>query len=367
LGKKRKIMQKSYSLIGIMSGTSTDGIDIAWTKLSLPENGESWDYEILHTHTYPYTDELANDLKNAKSFSGLELKELDIATGAYMARCINEFISTYAIQPGQIDAIASHGHTIFHQPQHRITVQIGNGQLIASHTGIPVITNFREKDVLNGGQGAPLVPVGDKLLFGNVADTFLNLGGFANLTRITTDSIIAFDICPCNLPLNQYARLIGYPYDHNGELGRAAYLPNPGITTMLDGLPYYAQHPPKSLGTEWLEEEFLPKLDLDELTAQEKLRICYEHIAGQIAKSLRDLNSSKVLVTGGGAKNKFLVDLIREKSQAEIVIPEAALIDFKEALVFALLGALFLEGKPNCLSSVTGASKDVCGGVLYQP
>lgn len=360
-------MQKSYSIIGIMSGTSTDGIDIAFTRLILHEAQNNWDYEILHTHTYPYPDGLANALKNAKTCSGLELKELDNETGHYIADCVIDFLKKFSISSSTVDAIASHGHTIFHQPNREITVQIGNGQVIASKTGIKVIANFREKDVLNGGQGAPLVPIGDKLLFAQLADTFLNLGGFANLTRIEGDEIRAFDICPCNLPLNQYARLIGYPYDHNGEIGRSIYLPNPGITAMLDGIPYYAQSAPKSLGTEWLEAEFFPKLDLDELTAQEKLRICYEHISGQIAQSINQMNSLKVFITGGGAKNKFLIDLIKEKTTAEIILPEPAVVDFKEAIVFALLGALHLEQKPNCLATVTGAKMDVCGGQLYLP
>jgi anhydro-N-acetylmuramic acid kinase len=366
-GKKKKNMQKSYAIIGIMSGTSTDGIDVAYVNLVRHTEKETWDFELLHTHTYPFRDELANDLKNAKSFSGLELKELDLELGDYFADCVLDFLKRFSINQSAVNAIASHGHTIFHQPSRGITVQIGNGQLIATKTGIRVINNFREKDVLNGGQGAPLVPIGDKLLFANHADTFLNLGGFANLTKIDTHSIIAYDICPCNLPLNQYARLIGYPYDHNGELGRAIYLPNPGITATLDAIPYYSAPFPKSLGTEWLEAEFFPIIDIDELTAQEKLRICYEHISGQIARALVELKSAKVLITGGGAKNKFLVDLIREKSKAEIIIPSPELVDFKESLVFAFLGALYLEGLPNCLSMVTGAKKDVSGGQMFHP
>lgn len=358
----------SYSLIGVMSGTSTDGLDLAYTTFSpVSKSSEKWSFELHHAKTYPYPEELIRSIRQAKELNGYALKELDIILGKFIGETVNRFVDEFSIDRTAVHAVASHGHTIFHQPSERITVQIGNGQVIASLTGIKTINNFREKDVLSGGQGAPLVPIGDLLLFSDLADSFLNLGGFANITSIRNNTPIAFDICPCNLPLNMYASLIGYPYDHNGELGRSVPNHNTGLVSTLNHLPYYSKKWPKSLGVEWLEEEFAPLLEIDELTAQEKLRICYDHISEQIAGSIRELQAQKVLVTGGGAKNKFLVELIRQKSNSEILIPDSQLIDFKEAIVFAFLGVLFLIGQPNCLKSVTGADRDVCGGNEFLP
>lgn len=358
---------KSYTVIGIMSGTSTDGLDIAYVRFETNDTSHDWSHQLLSAETFEYADDLAEKLKQAKSYSALDLKKLDIELGTFIGETINKFIHLKKINKSDIDAIASHGHTVFHQPEKKITLQIGNGHVIASKTDILTITNFREKDVIAGGQGAPLVPIGDLLLYSNMADSFLNLGGFANITSIKQDKIIAFDICPCNLPLNLYASLMGYPYDKNGELGRSVRQNNSGLVELLNALNYYTKPWPKSLGAEWFENEFAPLLEIDEVTAQEKLRICYEHISHQIAKSLTEINSNRVMITGGGAKNKFLIEQIQSKCDTEIVIPDQLIIDFKEAVVFALLGVLKLENVPNCLKSVTGASKDVVGGIIFHP
>jgi len=358
---------KSYTVIGIMSGTSTDGLDIACVHFEKNDTTNDRSHQLLSAETFEYPDDLAEKLKQAKSYSALDLKKLDIELGAFIGETINKFIHLKQINKSIIDAIASHGHTVFHQPENQLTVQIGNGQVIATKTDITTITNFREKDVIAGGQGAPLVPIGDLMLYRDMADSFLNLGGFANITSIKENNIIAFDICPCNLPLNLYASLIGYPYDKNGELGRSVRQNNTGLVEMLNSLHFYAKKWPKSLGAEWFENEFAPLLEIDEVTAQEKLRVCYEHISYQIAKSLLDIDSKRVMVTGGGAKNKFLIEQIKSKCYTEIVIPDQLIIDFKEAIVFGLLGVLKLENVPNCLKSVTGASKDVVGGTIFNP
>jgi anhydro-N-acetylmuramic acid kinase len=357
----------TYSIIGLMSGTSMDGLDIAHVLFENEKASGNWRFELKHAKTYAYTDLLVSQLKYAKELSGYQLKVLDNEIGRFIGEQVNAFLHEFSIEKSCIDAVSSHGHTIFHQPDEGITMQIGNGQLIATLTGIPTLSNFREKDVAYGGQGAPLVPVGDLQLFSQYADSFLNLGGFANVTVIKGTECIAFDISPCNLLLNLYASLIGYPYDYNGNIGRSIHYRNSGMVELLNGLDYYNQSYPKSLGAEWLEEEFIPKLDIDELTAQEKLKICYDHISDQIAKALNQLNSQKVFVTGGGAKNTYLIELIKEKSNVEIVIPSLDIIDFKESIVFAFLGLLYFEKQPNCLKSVTGARENVIGGVKFMP
>jgi len=357
----------SYSIIGVMSGTSTDGLDIAHVTFSYDDNNQIWAHQLVNTKMYSYPDEFAKKLSAAKELNGLALKKLDNELGRFIGKSVNNFILESHTAKNEIDAIASHGHTVFHQPNEKLTLQIGNGQIIATTTGIKTINNFREKDVLYGGQGAPLVPIGDMKLFSVFADAFLNLGGFANISAIKNEKIVAFDICPCNLPLNLYASLVGYPYDRNGELGRSISYKNTGLVEILNNIPFYKKTWPKSLGAEWFENEFIPLLDIDELTAQEKLKVCYDHISEQISNSIISLGAKKVLATGGGAKNKFLIDLIKEKSQVEISVPEQQIIDFKEAIIFALLGALFLSEQPNCLKDVTGASENVIGGVLYKP
>jgi len=356
-----------YKVIGIMSGTSLDGLDVVLCNFHMDQGQVS--YELLAAETFDFPKDLNKALNNARQLSGFELCTLDLDLGTYIGSCVLDFVNKHKIQAREIDCIASHGHTIFHQPEKRITCQIGNGQEIARITEIQTINNFREKDVLFGGQGAPLVPVGDRDLFRlkYQAEAFLNLGGFANITHIENGCITAFDIGPCNLVLNRYARLLGYSFDRGGELGRIAKLKHPYLVDALNALPYFNQVPPKSLGAEWLDEAFYKLLDIDELSAQDKLGVCYEVISEQIARMLTSRNIKNVLITGGGAKNNYLIELIQDKCETEILIPEETIIDFKEAIVFAYLGVLFLEGQANCLKEVTAASESVRGGVSYMP
>ena len=356
-----------YNAIGIMSGTSLDGLDIVHCKFF--ENHGSWSYEVLNAETLPFPKELANRLAKAREISGLELFELDLFLGSFIGTKINDFLLNHKVKPDEINFIASHGHTIFHQPQRRITCQIGNGQEIARVTGIPTVCDFREKDVLFGGQGAPLVPIGDRDLFSAIfsTDAMINLGGFVNITHIHNQHIEAFDIGPCNLVLNRYARVLGQAFDRGGALGRIAKIKHPHLVQTLNDLAYFHQDSPKSLGVEWLDGQFYNLLDIDELSAQDKLGICYEVISDQIGSVLKKRKINKALATGGGAKNDYLIELIREKCNTEIIVPDLETIDYKEAIVFAYLGVLFFENKPNCLKEVTSASDSVCGGVLYKP
>ncbi len=356
-----------YKVIGIMSGTSLDGLDVVLSEFI--EKDSRFSFELLAAETFDFPKDLRKTLNNARDLSGFDLCLLDLELGNFIGSCVVDFLEKHNISAQEVTCIASHGHTIFHQPEKRITHQIGNGQEIARITKIETINNFREKDVLFGGQGAPLVPVGDRDLFHQKyeADAFLNLGGFANITQITNTGIQAFDIGPCNLVLNRYARLLGYSFDRGGELGRIAKLKHPYLVDSLNALPYFKQLPPKSLGAEWLDDTFYKLLDIDELSAQDKLGICYEVISDQIAHVLTSRKVKSVLCTGGGAKNNYLIESIQAKCQAKILLPDEIIIDFKEALVFAYLGVLFMQEKPNCLQEVTSASESVTGGVLYRP
>jgi len=354
----------SYRIIGLMSGTSLDGVDIVYARLTKNASA-NWSFTIEHAHTFEFPETLTDQLHGTSAMTGSQLFHLDHDLGIFFAKCINDFISENAISKSEIDAIATHGQTVFHQPAKGFTTQIGNPAVIAVETGIPTIGDFRTKDVLYGGQGAPLVPIGDAYLFGNEADAFLNIGGFANISFVENGMMKAFDICPGNLPLNQLARSKGMNYDKDGLLAGKGEL-NYFLLDLLNSLDFYKENAPKSLGTEWLEQHFYPLLKFDK-DIENNLATVVEHIAVQIAKTLNDHQLNSVMITGGGAKNPFLIERLKRYFKGTIVLPSSQLIDFKEALIFALLGALYLEKEPNCLASVTGASKDVCGGVLHMP
>lgn len=353
---------RSYKIIGLMSGTSLDGLDICYSKFSFKSG--KWEYEIMSTKTVNYSDFLLKKLKNATKLSGLDLFLLDKELGMFFGKSVNDFISENGISKTDIDAIASHGQTIFHQPEIGFTCQIGCGETIAVETGIDTINDFRKKDVLNGGQGAPLVPIGDKLLFSQQADAFLNIGGFANFSKINDDSVTAFDICPANIVINHFARSIGLEYDKDGIVASENKI-NDSLLEMLNAIETYTEKQPVSLGVEWVEKEFLTKINLSNSLSRQNISTVTEHAAFQIAKRLNENNCNSVFITGGGAKNSYLISRIKHYFNGKIVIPDEETIDFKEALIFAFLGVLFLENSPNCLPSVTGARKAVVGGVMH--
>ena len=346
-----------------MSGTSMDGLDIAYCKYNKGSNNQ-WQLSINQTSTVKYPDELLLQLKESITYSANQLLKLDKELGLFFAQKTLEFIHTNSILKKSIDAIASHGHTIFHQPDKGYTYQIGCGDTIAFHTQIEVINNFRQKDIIAGGQGAPLVPIGDKLLFSKYSNCFLNLGGFANCSVLSNDKVIAFDISPANLPLNLVINELGFEYDRDGEIAKSGEV-NTSVLKKLNELSFYKETGPKSLGTEWLFQEFMPLLS-EIKEPKDRLRTCVEHVAIQISNSLNQV-SSKCLTTGGGVKNNFLLERINHFYLGEIIIPKEEIIDFKEAIIFGFLGALFLAKIPNTISSVTGASKDTIGGELHLP
>jgi anhydro-N-acetylmuramic acid kinase len=353
----------SIKTVGLMSGTSLDGLDLV--AVGFWQTGEKWQFKIEAAETLEYAAEWKNRLKNAPELSGEELIQLHTEYGRFLGSETKRFITENHFQP---DIVASHGHTIFHQPEKGFTFQAGSGFEIAAVTEITTVADFRSGDVALGGQGAPLVPVGDRLLFSEY-EYCLNLGGFANISFEKNGKRIAFDICPVNIVLNHFAEKQGFYFDKNGEMGRKGKV-NSELLKKLNQLDFYRAEPPKSLGREWVEKVFMPVLSDFEITEEDKLRTVYEHIAQQIAGKIgggegTDNGGGKMLVTGGGAFNAFLIELISGKTQVELVIPANEIVNFKEALIFAFLGMLKIRGEINCLASVTGAKCDSSVGIIY--
>lgn len=352
------MMKKLIFTIGLMSGTSLDGVDLVY--VSFTEDSYE-DFEIIHAQTFPYNQQWKQLLQNAIDLPKKEIKAIDITYGKYLGDLVNQFISNYKIDT--VDFIASHGHTIFHKPDMGFTLQIGDGQTIANTIQQKVICDFRTQDVELGGQGAPLVPIGDALLFANY-DYCLNLGGFSNISFKKDDERIAFDICPVNIVLNKYAQQLGMIYDKNGDFAKQGNL-NRELFSALNELEYYQLKPPKSLGLEWVKEYIFPLIDKYETNSYNILNSFTEHAAFQIGKIID--NSNNVLITGGGAFNSYLIKRIQYHAQNAIELPNHKLIDFKEALVFAFLGFLKNRDEVNCLKSVTGASKNHSSGKIFLP
>ena len=350
--------EKEIFAIGLMSGTSLDGIDLVYIKFL---KNKHTSFEILHSETIAYAKEWKELLQQAISFSSEELFHLDGTYGKFLGNIIQNFIEKYKIK--NIDFIASHGHTVLHQPQKGITLQIGSGEEIAKITKQKVVCDFRTQDVALGGQGAPLVPIGDALLFPEY-DFCLNLGGFSNVSFRKENERVAFDICPVNIVLNFYANKIGLEYDASGKIASEGKI-NEQLLEQLNALDFYKITPPKSLGLEWVQKEILPLIDAYKITISSILSTFVEHIAMQIASVIKDSNS--VLITGGGVFNSFLMERIEKHSNVKIKQSSDALIHYKEALIFAFLGMLKIDNQINCLKSVTGASKNHSSGVIFLP
>lgn len=344
-----------------MSGTSLDGVDLA--EVIFSEENDRILFKIEKTQTVPYSEEWINRLKNGINYSEKGLKILNSEYTALLGNIIKTFISENKIE--NIEAVSSHGHTILHQPQNGFTLQIGNLPEIAQIVREKVVCDFRVQDVRLGGQGAPLVPVGDHLLFSEY-DYCLNLGGFSNISFEEKGERIAYDISPVNTVLNFYANKLGYEYDNKGEISKGGTF-NQELFDQLNSLAFYDKEHPKSLGFEYVKEAIFPITENYE--TQEVLRTFTEHIAFQISRNIKKLDKkqkTKVLITGGGAYNDFLISRIRYFLQnIEVVIPDKTLIEYKEALIFALLGYLRLKNRVNILSSVTGATRNHSSGNIF--
>ena len=346
-------MQDTLTILGLMSGTSLDGVDLALCRIT----ASGTKYKILRAETLPYSAEWKQKLKDAEKTSGEELAAHDKEYGQLLGEMCGKFLGS-----DKADYIASHGHTIFHDPANGYTFQSGSGSEIARITGITTINDFRTTDVSLGGQGAPLVPIGDKMLFGNYAYC-LNLGGFINISYEENAIRKAYDVAPMNYVLNYLAHRRGKEYDSGGKMAAMGrYIPEVG--NVLDSLPYYKQSPPKSLGREWVEKNVFPLLH-EIYSPENLLHTVTVHAVRQTARAIS--GKGKVLVTGGGAYNKFFIGELKKHCKAEIVIPDDQTVQFKEALIFALLGYLRLHDQNNALASVTGASRDSCGGTIHIP
>lgn len=358
---------KNYNVIGVMSGTSLDGVDLAFVTFM---KGTIWNYKIHKAVTIPYSNVWKKSLQSGILLSEAELQALNKEYTKYLGGILKNFMDTRVEIHSKlnsragigIDAVCSHGHTILHQPEKDVTLQIGNLPELAQYIKQTVVCDFRVQDVQLGGQGAPLVPIGDQLLFPEY-DYCLNLGGFANVSFEENNKRIAFDICPVNIVLNVLAEQLGFPFDENGMLAEKGNLV-PDLLQKLNALEFYKLPNPKSLGLEWVQKHIFPILEKSEASTEDILHTITEHIAIQLADTFREETS--VLVTGGGAYNSYLLERLKFHKKLNLVIPSKELIEYKEALVFGLLGVLKLRDEINCLASVTGAKKDHSSGVVFR-
>lgn len=357
-------MNSIFHGIGLMSGTSLDGLDIAYCHFY--KNDDSWSYQIDTVSCISFPKSLLNQLKSAPKLSSEALLQLDIQYGRWIGEQVNLFISQNNINP---QFISSHGYTVFHQPKNSFTHQIGNGDAIYAITQIPVVNNFRQLDVCLGGQGAPLVPIGDDLLFDDF-DVCLNIGGITNLSFKEENKRVAYDICPANMVLNHLAEMKMMPFDKGGNMAKSGSF-IPGFYQQLEALAYYKEPYPKSLGFEWVNKNIFNLNYFKEISPEDLAHTFVAHIANRIkvaclAIDLPKNSKKKVLMTGGGSHNEYLLESIRNSlsERFQIIKPNNELINNKEAMIFAFLGLLRLRGETNVLKTVTGASEDSCSGHL---
>lgn len=355
-----KLMKTTtFDVLGVMSGTSLDGIDLAYVQF---EQQKTWRYKLLQCSTVPYPKFWQEQLSHLPEKPLEALQQLDVAYTAYLGEVIAQFCLKHQLPPSVF--ISSHGHTALHQPVEGVTYQLGNLKSLATATGRTVVCDFRTQDVALGGQGAPLVPVGDKLLFSTYA-ACLNLGGFANVSIKTSKGIKAFDIAAVNTVLNSFAQQLGQPYDDGGTIAKSGQN-IPELSEALQAISFYHKSPPKSLGVEWVQTTLAPLFNQFSTAAVPDVLHTYtQHIAAVIGDTLP--RSGAVLVTGGGAFNSYLMHCIQQHTTAEIVVPSKELISFKEAVVFAFLGVLHRLEIPNCLAEVTGAEQDHVSGKIFFP
>jgi anhydro-N-acetylmuramic acid kinase len=363
-----------YKAIGLMSGSSLDGLDIVYTHLQ--ETAGKWGFEIINVDCYPYTREWMEKLKQATSLNALDYQLLHAEYGHYTGEQVNRFIEAYSLQH-KVDLVASHGHTTFHVPAKMMTAQLGDGAAIAAVTGLPVVSELRAMDVALGGQGAPIVPIGEKLLL-HEYPLLLNLGGIANISANMGNEYVAFDICAANRVLNLLAAKEGKEYDEEGNMAAAGKI-NEHLLQALNNFEYYGKGYPKSLANDFGTGSVFPLVEQYALATEDALRTYVYHIAMQVKHAigmiLRDekLQTSpfierQLLVTGGGALNTFLVNTLQQalkEEMIEVIVPEKNLVNYKEALIMALIGVLRWREEYNVLSSVTGASRSSIGGALW--
>lgn len=353
-------MKKIYEGIGVMTGTSLDAIDLAYCRFE--EQNDSYVWVCLLAESIEIEARWRDRLMALPQQTAEIYAKTHVYLAHYLGKNIANFIHKHQLRP---QFVAVHGQTIFHQPHKNFTAQIGDGETLVSYLQCPLVCNFRNKDVALGGEGAPLVPLGEKYLFPDTR-LFLNLGGFANVSYGQQ----AFDIAPCNLVLNALLRAFNpdADYDRGGQIARAGKL-LPELLAALNALPYYRQKAPKSLGSEWVEQQLFPIFAAYKPELADGLHTFCEHLAQQTAASVEQLGvqHEQLLITGGGRHHDYLMERLGHHLEPlHISIAETSdeLVDFKEAIIFAFLGLRALTGKPNTLKSVTGARQDaVCGSV----
>lgn len=356
-----------YRVIGLMSGSSLDGLDIVFAEIH--ENGGKWSFEILAADCYAYTDEWIGRLKGATSATAMDYQVLHVDFGRYMGTEVRRFIERHGLH-FKVALIASHGHTTFHLPARRMTAQLGDGAALAAMTGLPVVTDLRAMDIALGGQGAPIVPIGEKLFFPDY-QLFLNIGGIANISFNLSGKYIAYDICPANRVLNLLANTINKDYDDGGQLASSGVV-HEKLLGQLNELAYYWQSYPKSLPNSFGTDEIFPLVQSFGLSHKDALRTYVAHIAEQVAKAVEnapgEVAGSRMLVTGGGAFNTFLISCLEDRLKPygiSLVVPDEKIVKYKEALIMGLMGVLRWREENNVLSSVTGAEKDSIGGAVW--
>ena len=345
-------ISKKYSVLGIMSGTSLDGIDLAICSFT---NDNKWSFKIKKSATIKYPIYWKKKLSELHKKNKKIIAEVNIEYGKFIAENINSFLTE------KVDFIASHGHTIFHQPEKKYTLQIGDGKTIAKLTQTKTINNFRNLDIKLNGQGAPLVPIGDLHLFPDYKYC-VNLGGFANISIKKKEKIIAYDICPVNIVMNKICKHLNIEFDISGNIAKKGKIII-NLLNSLNNLSYYQKKYPKSLSREWVEE-FIYPLFKENYKTEDILNTFCEHIGMQIGSVLND---KVAIFTGGGVFNKYLMSRILKYSKSKIFIPKKEIVNFKEALIFAFLAVLKTKNEINCLKSVTGAKKDSCVGEINNP
>lgn len=346
-------------VLGIMSGSSLDGVDMALCDFL--EKDSALDYDVVACGSAAFPEELHDRLLRISSSSAFTFAETHAMLGGFIGEQARSFLAGH--EPA--DLISSHGHTAFHQPKSGFTAQIGCGAQIAAKTGLPTVVDFRSMDVALGGQGAPLVPIGERDLFSGF-DAYINLGGIANISVHRNGQVTGTDVCFCNQPLNYLAALAGKSYDADGAMARVGSI-DEGLLALMVDLPCITTTPVFTLGREYFEQELMPLLQVDNLSIQDRLATSVEHTARLLAEYMENKSITRCLMTGGGAFNGFLMERLRARTSVELVVPDERTVAFKEAIIFAYLGWLRWHGRPNALSSVTGSSRDSIGGALYLP
>ena len=342
-----------------MSGSSLDGVDLCLISF---KKDQSWDFKVIKYVQLSLSEELRKRLKNSENLNAREIHELDIDYGFWLGNQIKTFLAN----DSGVKVIGIHGHTVFHDPKKNLSIQIGNGEVISHVTGLPTVDTFRIKDILHGGQGAPLVPIGDCLLFPDF-QAWVNLGGIANITVKKEKGIMAWDIAPCNQVLNFLAGKLGHEYDKNGTIAASGHLLDEWLNE-LEKPAFFHQTPPKSLDNQWVKQHLIT--DLPTNTPDALHTYCF-FLSKQIHQAVKRFSSpsTKILFTGGGANNLFLIDQIKKQLSPsfQVIVPDKIIIDYKEAIIFGFLGLLRFLNQRNVLGEATGSNSDTISGVLHIP